>query len=63
MKARVLGSIVGAAIGFIVGGGTGIVGGIFGARAGVLVFTIIGAFWGWSAGPDLAQTIKRWRGK
>jgi hypothetical protein len=53
MKARV----------FIVGGGTGIVGGIFGAIAGVLVFTIIGAFWGWSAGPDLAQTIKRWRGK
>lgn len=63
MKTRVLGSLVGGAIGFIVGTGTGIVGGIFGAIAGVLVFTTIGAAWGWSAGPDLAKTIHRWRGK
>ena len=50
-------------IGFFVGAGTGIVGGAFGAIAGVLVFTTIGVLWGWSAGPDLVQTVKRWRGK
>lgn len=63
MKIRLLGSLVGAIVGFIVGGGTGIVGGFFGAVAGVLVFTSIGAAWGWSAGPDLAQAIQRRRRK
>lgn len=61
MKTRVLGSLVGGAIGFIVGAGTGIVGGIFGAIAVVLFFTVIGVAWGWSAGPDLAQAIQRLR--
>jgi len=63
MTIRLLGSLIGATIGFIIGFGTGIVGGVFGAIAGVMVFTTIGALWGWSAGPDLAQTIQRWRGK
>jgi len=63
MKIRVLGSVVGGTLGFFVSAGTGIVGGIFGAIAGVLVFTGIGAAWGWSAGPDLVQAVQRWRGK
>ena len=63
MKSRILGSIVGLTIGFIAGAGTGIVGGIFGAIAGVSVFTLIGAAWGWSAGPDIVQTLERWRRK
>lgn len=63
MKSRVLGSLAGAAIGFMIGSGTGIVGGVFGAKAGVLIFTAIGAVWGWSAGPDLVKLIQRWRGK
>ena len=63
MKIRILGSVVGALAGFLVGGGTGIVGGVFGAMAGVLVFTTIGAAWGWSAGPDLERAIQKWRRK
>ena len=63
MKSRVMGSLVGGTIGFFAGAGTGIVGGVFGAIAGVLVFTTIGIGWGWSAGPDLVHTFKRWRGK
>jgi len=63
MKTRILGSLIGASAGFLVGGGTGIVGGVFGAIAGVLVFTAIGAAWGWSAGPDLVRAIQKWRRK
>lgn len=63
MKTRILGSLIGAFTGFLIGGGTGIVGGVFGAIAGVLVFTTIGAAWGWSAGPDVARTVQRWRSK
>lgn len=63
MKSRVFGSLIGGATGFFAGAGTGIVGGAFGAMAGVLVFTAIGAAWGWSAGPDLVNTVQRWRGK
>lgn len=63
MKNRVSGSLVGGAIGFFLGAGTGIVGGVFGGVAGVFVFTVIGAAWGWSAGPDLVQALQRWRGR
>lgn len=63
MKSRVMGSLVGGTIGVFAGAGTGIVGGVFGAIAGVLVFTTIGIGWGWSAGPDLVHTFRRWRGK
>ena len=63
VKTRVIGSLIGAVLGFVVGGGTGIVGGIFGAVAGVLVFTAIGAVWGWSAGPDFVQAVQRWRNR
>jgi hypothetical protein len=63
MKSRLFGSLIGGTIGFLAGAGTGIVGGVFGAIAGVLVFTAIGAAWGWSAGPDLMHSVQRWRGK
>jgi uncharacterized protein YcfJ len=63
VKSRIMGSLAGAFLGSMVGGGTGIVGGFFGAVAGVLVFTAIGAAWGWSAGPDLARLVQRWRHK
>ena len=77
MGNRIVGSLIGGAIGFLLGAGTGIVGGAFGAIAGVAVFTVIGALvfgevidvwvigagWGWSAGPDLAQFVRRWRRK
>lgn len=63
MTARAIGTICGAALGFLIGAGTGIVGGPFGAMAGVLVFTTGGAIWGFSAGPDLALQINRWRSK
>ena len=36
MKSRVFGSLTGGVIGFFAGAGTGIVGGVFGAIAGVL---------------------------
>lgn len=62
-KARLIGTAAGAILGAILGTGTGIVGGVFGAIAGLTVFTIIGALWGFSAGPDLAQLLTRWRFK
>lgn len=63
MKARIAGVAGGAAIGFLFGAGTGIVGGVFGGIAGVSVFTICGAAWGFSAGPDFADAIRRWRSR
>jgi len=58
---RILGVLVCGPIGFFVGVGTGIVGGPFGAVAGVGIFTTIGVAYGWSAGPDVAGLIKRLR--
>ena len=55
--ARIVGSVVGAVVGALVGTGTGIVGGPFGAMAGLAVFTIGGAIYGWSAGPDIADNL------
>lgn len=43
MKARILGIIIGALLGVVLGGGTGIFGGGWG-MSGVKVFTIIGGF-------------------
>lgn len=63
MKARFAGTIGGALLGLFIGAGTGIVGGFFGGVAGVSVFTLGGAAWGFSAGPDLANIIRRWRSK
>ncbi len=60
MRARVLGAAAGGVLGAIVGTGTGIVGGPFGAVAGFSVFTVIGALWGLSAGPDIANQLSRW---
>ena len=63
MKTRILGSICGLLLGAFVGSGTGIVGGIFGAVAGASIFMIAGAVWGFSAGPDIAQILERFRRK
>ncbi len=61
MKIRLLGTMIGATIGALIGAGTGIVGGPFGAVAGMSVFMIGGAIWGFSAGPDLTNQLRRWR--
>jgi len=42
MKSSFLGDLFGGMIGTFVVAGTGISGGVFGAMAGVLVFTVIG---------------------
>lgn len=60
---RIVGVVAGATAGATIGTGTGIVGGPFGAVAGFSVFTIGGAIWGFSAGPDAAQKIADWRNK
>lgn len=62
-KARIIGTVAGGIVGAILGTGTGIVGGAFGAVAGFAVFTTIGVVWGFSAGPDLARALARWRSK
>ncbi|RVO89732.1 hypothetical protein CN089_27065 [Sinorhizobium meliloti] len=59
MKARIAGAVGGA----LIGSGTGTVGGIFGGVAGASIFTISGAAWGFSAGPDVANAIRRWRAR
>ena len=61
-KARMVGVAVGAMIGAVTGAGTGFGGGPFGAVAVATVFTIIGAVWGLSAGPDVLRQINKWRG-
>lgn len=61
MNARVIGAVCFGALGFFAGAGTGIVGGLFGAVAGVSVFTTIGVLYGISAGPDIASAAARWR--
>ncbi len=60
-KSRAIGGITGGILGFLIGSGTGIVGGPFVAVAGVSVFTVIGIGWGLSAGPDVADKLKAWR--
>lgn len=63
MKWRIAGTVGGGLLGLILGDGTGIVGGVFGGIAGASVFMFIGAIWGFSAGPDLARQVDRWRPK
>jgi uncharacterized protein YcfJ len=63
MKARVAGVLAGGSAGAMIGAGTGIVGGPFGAVAGMTVFAIGGAVWGFSAGPDAERQFYRWREK
>ncbi len=53
MRLRILGAALFGLVGFACGAGTGIVGGVFGSVAGASVFTILGAVYGWSAGPDI----------
>ncbi len=63
MRARIAGVMVGVILGALIGGGTGIVGGPFGAVAGASIFMIGGGIWGFSAGPDLARQLQKWRSK
>tara|TARA_R110002072_G_scaffold107672_1_gene234008 strand:- start:246 stop:452 length:207 start_codon:yes stop_codon:yes gene_type:complete len=63
MKARLIGVLVGVLAGAVIGGGTGIVGGPFGAVAGASIFMIGGGLWGFSAGPDVARQIDKWRSR
>ena len=58
MKARLVGLILFAFIGFLLGAGTGIVGGVFVGVPGVFVFTTFGAIYGWSGGPDIARGLR-----
>lgn len=57
MKTRMIGLVAFGMLGLLLGSGTGIVGGVFGAVAGLFVFGAIGAVYGWSAGPDIAKFI------
>lgn len=59
MKARIVGLIVFGLVGFLLGAGTGIVGGVFVGVPGVFVFTILGAIYGLSGGPDIARCLRR----
>lgn len=63
MKFRIAGVLAGGSAGAMIGAGTGIVGGPFGAVAGMTVFAVGGALWGFSAGPDAERQISRWREK
>lgn len=58
-----IGALIFSILGLLAGSGTGIVGGVFGAIAGVGVFAVIGAIYGWSTGPDIAALISRLRRK
>ncbi len=49
--------------GALLGGGTGIVGGVFGATAGAPIFMTIGAVCGFCAGGDIARAIHWWKSK
>lgn len=59
-RARIIGAAVGALAGFMLGNGSGIVGGPFVGVAGEIVFVPLGAAWGLSAGPDLTDRLKGW---
>lgn len=64
MQERIIGAVVFGLLGFfLLGAGTGIVGGPFGAVAGASVFGTIGMIYGWSAGPDLAAFIRKRRSR
>lgn len=63
VKARFIGVVGGGLLGAFLGAGTGIVGGVFGGVAGASIFTVIGAVWGFSLGPDIERVIRRWRSR
>jgi len=60
MKRRIIGVIVGALCGVLLGGGTGIVG-AFGGLPGVYVFVILGAVIGFFATPDISRFLKHFK--
>jgi predicted lipid-binding transport protein (Tim44 family) len=55
---RLIGTLVGALVGAFLGAGMGIVG-AFGGISGLTVFTIIGAFIGFLAVPDIQKIGSR----
>lgn len=59
IKVRIIGLVAFGMLGLLLGSGTEIVGGVFGAVAGLFVFSVIGAIYGWSAGPDIAKFIAK----
>lgn len=59
MKARFIGLAGFGFLGFLLGTGTGIVGGVFVGVPGVLVFTTLGVIYGWSGGADIARAFSR----
>ena len=59
MAVRVIFTTVFGLVGLVVGTGTGIVGGLFGAIAGKWLFIAIGSMFGLFAGPDLSRA-PRW---
>ena len=63
MLTRLIGAAFFGTIGFIVGAGSGIVGGLIGATAGAGIFTTIGVFYGFSAGPDAVRIVRWIRGR
>lgn len=59
MKMKILYGSVGGIIGYTVGAGTGIVGGMFGATKGDVLFTIIGCFLGAAYLPLIGQFARK----
>lgn len=62
MKIRIFGLIIGALLGVLFGGGTGIVGS-FGGVAGVYVFATLGAILGFFASTDVASFLSKFTKK
>lgn len=57
-RSRLIGAAFFGVLGFNLGAGTGIVAGPSVGVPGVLIFTAIGAGWGLSLGPDLADWFR-----
>lgn len=64
MRNRIILAVIGACIGFLLGGGTGVVAGRGFAFAGVYLFTALGALLGLLAAPDTERFVswlrRRW---
>lgn len=57
-RSRLIGAAVFGVLGAYVGARTGIVAGPYFAGAGTLIFMAIGAGWGFSLGPDVADWFR-----
>ena len=61
MTFRLIGAVVFGVIGWLLGTGTEIVGGIFGAISGVGVFIVLGLLLGLLVGPDLKYLYSQFK--